>query len=120
MFIFNYQNYGTLPAIKVRSKIGLTYSVFSRKELRERPFDRQTNSILLPNEKKSKAIRADPNQFQELKAMSKSAFIGVTIEYEYASNRIAEYGAIIEFEMATGEVDFLDEWTEDLAHPDSL
>lgn len=114
LFIFNFQNYGNSPATKVRGKIGLTYSNFTREELRERPFDDHAGSIMLPNEKKHKSIRADSNQFQELKAMSKSAFIGVIIEYEYTSNKVAEYGAILEFELATGEVDFLDEWTENL------
>jgi hypothetical protein len=114
MFVFNFQNFGNAPALNVMAKMDASNNKFTREGLRQRPYDRSTGTILLPNETRHKTISYDPLQYQEFLKINDPVYLGVIIEYQYRPGKSAEYGAIMEFNAKNGEFDFLDEWSEEL------
>ncbi|HEV8405554.1 MAG TPA: hypothetical protein VGQ13_06580 [Nitrososphaera sp.] len=109
LFIFNYHNYGQVPAEDILFEFALSDERVERQNLLDKPVETSKHTILLPNESK---YRKNTFDFEKRKPIGPSLFIGILIRYKYANARKGMYGARIEYKFATGGIDYFDEWSE--------
>lgn len=109
LFIFNYQNYGQIPAHNLRISVELSDIRVDRKSLLERTAHEEKRTVLMPNEIKHNKRTFDFNKRQPA---GSSVFVGIIIRYEYGHGKEGLYGARVEYKLNTNGIDFFDEWTD--------
>jgi hypothetical protein len=110
--IFNFRNYGSLPALNIKSKYAFSNLKFERQRLREGEVTDLKNAVLFPDEAKHHGVYVPGQLYQELSGAGLPLFVGVVLKYQFAANEFGEYGAIIEYDTKTMKPNFLDEWTD--------
>jgi hypothetical protein len=107
-FFVTYKNFGKVPAIKVKTKLAIRKSTFTKEELRPYPSNIQ-NMVLFADD-----IKTDTQTFEdsiyETRAQGKPLYLGFMVEYQYGNKRHAETIYIARLDPQNNRASVVDEW----------
>ena len=109
--IFEYKNYGKLPARSVIERWQVSEKQIDPKNLDKEKMTIYEGSITFPNQERQFGFSFSDEQISKLnKKEFSSLFVHIIIEYNYANGIKGEYGIIAEF-FLDGSVYIRKEWT---------
>jgi hypothetical protein len=107
-------NYGSLPTTswKWTIKTDDKKIIKSHLESLKNRADAYEATAIFPNQHFDKVIQLEEGTLDSVRKREQSLFVGVLIEYKYASNNVGESGMIFEFDKSTLKFGFSEVWAE--------
>jgi hypothetical protein len=111
-FIVPYKNFGKVPASKVKTKLAIRKSTFTKEELRTRPYPSNIqNMVLFPDNLKTDTTTFEDPTIYETRAQGKPLYLGFMVEYQYGNKRHAEMIYIARLDPQNTRASIVDEWS---------